>query len=163
MLFKQEKGKVILVQLHGQTVAHMWTIQHSCCLWSPSGCREGGALSECPAKVGGEWLAEVYGDLWLFSQTFIASSSVGSPERPMVSCNQRRGSCRWVHQNHCSLRLVMETNGVAEHSVSRRQTKLRKRNWRDQHLLIQRAQDFNLALKDWKDLWESWLCFTGSN
>lgn len=57
------------------------------------------ALSECPAKVGGEWLAEVYGDLLLLPQTLIASSSVGTPRRPVVSSDQHQGSCRWAHQS----------------------------------------------------------------
>lgn len=78
-------------------------------------------------KVGGEWLAEVYGDLWLLPQALIASTSVGSPGRPAVSGNQHRGSCRWAHQNAVFLRLVMETNGVTEQSKTRRQTKKRKR------------------------------------
>lgn len=77
------------------------------------------------SESGGELLAEVYGDLWLLPQAFIASSSVGSPGRPMVSINQCRGSGRWAHWTHCSLRFVIETNGVTEHSTSRWQTKAR--------------------------------------
>lgn len=50
-------------------------------------------------ESGGEWLAEVYGDLLLLPQALIASSSVGSPGRPVVSSDKHQGSCRWAHQN----------------------------------------------------------------
>lgn len=69
-------------------------------LWSPfGGCWGVDALSACPAKVGGEWLAEVYGDLWLLPQTLISSFFVSRQGRPMVSCDQHWDSCRWAHQN----------------------------------------------------------------
>lgn len=95
--------------------------------WSPSGgCWGGATLSVCPGKVGGEWLAEVYGDLWPLPQHLIASSSVGSRGRPMESFDQHQGSCRWAHQIRCLLRLITETNGVTESSATRRHTKIRK-------------------------------------
>jgi len=74
-------------------VPKFWEIRRSTrLLRCPSGGRwEGDALSKCPAKVGGEWLTEVYGDVWPFLQALIASSSVGSPGRPAVSSDQHRG------------------------------------------------------------------------
>ena len=80
--------------------------------------------------MGGEWRAEVYGDLWFPPQALIASSSVGSPGRPVVSSDQHRGSCRWAQPKRCLLSLVMETNGVTEGSETRWQTKTRKRKER---------------------------------
>lgn len=59
-----------------ERASQLWEIRRSPpLLLTPSGgCREGDALSVRPGKVGGEWLVEVYGDLWFLPQALIASS-----------------------------------------------------------------------------------------
>lgn len=132
--------------------AQLWEIRRSTCLlWSPSGsCWAGDALSECPAKVGGEWLAEVYGDLWLLPQALIASSSVGSPGRPAVSSDQHQGSCRWAHQNTVYWDLLWRQ--MVSRSAPKPDDKQRggREKRRDGQLVAERVQDFNLAFRDTK-------------
>lgn len=108
----------------------------------------GDALSECPVKVGGEWLAEVYGDLWLLPQALIASSSVGSPGRPAVSSDQHQGSCRWAHQNAVYWDLLWRQ--MVSRSAPKPDDKQRRgrEKRRDGQLVTERVQDFNLAFRD---------------
>lgn len=106
--------------------------------------------------MGGEWLAEVYGDLWLLLQALIASSSVGSPGRPVVSSDQHRGSCRWAHQNAVYRDLLWRQ--MVSQSAPKPDDKQRRgrEKQRDGQLLAERVQDFTLAFRDTKkkELWE---------
>ncbi len=129
----------------------------TCLLCSPSGgCWGGDALSECPAKVGGEWLPEVYGDLWPLPQALIASSSVGSPGRPMVNSDQHRGSCRWAHQNAVYWGLLWRQ--MVSRSAPKPDDKQRggREKRRDGQLVTERGSGLQLGLQRHKkqELWE---------
>lgn len=144
-----------------ERASQLWEMRRSPSLhWSPSGgCWGGATLSVCPGKVGGEWLAEVYGDLWPLPLHLIASSSVGSRGRPMESFDQHQGSCRWAHQIRCLLRLITETNGVMESSATRRHTRISKTIARRQTAGQWKGLGLQLGLQvgGREELWELWL------
>lgn len=108
-------------------------------------------------KWGAEWLAEVYGDLWLLPGTLIASCSAGRPGRPVESSDQHRGFCRWAHQKNTVypglLWRQMVSRSTPKPDDKQRQRRRERRAGRDGQLAVEWTQDFNLASEGEKLRW----------